>query len=170
MDCDNNEATENMIVDEEDGIYSPEKNLLVTFNFDNIDEKNIFLNKKIEEKENKGYIKVGKKVKTTINKNNSKSYPNPKSFKKTQNGYVYYDIDSNITCRFTGNEPSPKGLGLCARMVYEGFEIKGSDGNNWIKKGSKWIRKDPKNKEQQTKLLKTKKKDSFSSTKEMSTW
>ena len=37
MDCDNNEANENMIVDEEDGIYSPEKNLLFTFNFNNID-------------------------------------------------------------------------------------------------------------------------------------
>ena len=33
MDCDNNEANENMIVDEEDVIYSPEKNLLFTFNF-----------------------------------------------------------------------------------------------------------------------------------------
>ena len=39
MDCDNNEANENMIVDEEDGIYSPEKNLLFTFNFNNIDQR-----------------------------------------------------------------------------------------------------------------------------------
>lgn len=125
-----------------------------TFNFDNIDEKNIFLNKKIEEKEKKGYIKVGKKEKTIVKQNNLISYPNPKLFKKTQTGYVYYDIDSNITCRFTGNEPSPKGLGLCARMVNEGFEIKGKDGTNWIKKGSKWVRKENKVKQPKAKTKK----------------
>ncbi len=41
---------------------------------------------------------------------------------------------------YTGNEPSPKGLGFCASGEKEGTKMKGKDNNIWIKKNGKWIR------------------------------
>ena len=35
-------------------------------------------------------------------------------------------------CNYTGNEPSPKGLGYCARHESLGTKMKGKDGNMWI--------------------------------------
>ena len=66
--------------------------------------------------------------------------PSPSEFKKTKSGYSYYDTDSDVTCNFKGSEPSPKGFGLCARMVDEGDRSTGTDGNVWIKKGSRWVK------------------------------
>jgi hypothetical protein len=45
---------------------------------------------------------------------------------------------------YLGNEPSPKGLGYCASGEKEGTEMKGKDGNIWIKKNDKWIKKNSK--------------------------
>ena len=36
------------------------------------------------------------------------------------------------TKSYKGNEPSPKGLGLCAHAEKEGVIKKGKDKNNWI--------------------------------------
>ena len=66
--------------------------------------------------------------------------PNPKQFKKTKSGYSYNEPDINIKCNFKGSEPSPKGFGLCARMVLEGDRAKGTDGNIWIKQGGRWVK------------------------------
>jgi hypothetical protein len=41
---------------------------------------------------------------------------------------------------YTGDEPSPKGLGYCAHAEKEGKIMKGKDGLNWIKSGNRWIR------------------------------
>ncbi len=41
---------------------------------------------------------------------------------------------------YTGNEPSPKGLGYCASDEKEGKVMKGRDGNMWIIKNGKWIK------------------------------
>ena len=40
---------------------------------------------------------------------------------------------------YLGVEPSPKGLGFCASGEKEGTEMKGKDGNMWVKKNGKWI-------------------------------
>ena len=45
---------------------------------------------------------------------------------------------------YLGNEPSPKGLGYCASGEKEGIEMKGKDGNIWIKKNDRWIKKNNK--------------------------
>ena len=45
---------------------------------------------------------------------------------------------------YTGLEPSPKGLGYCASGEKEGAEMKGKDGNMWVKKNGKWIKKSSK--------------------------
>ena len=45
---------------------------------------------------------------------------------------------------YLGNEPSPKGLGYCASGEKEGIELKGKDGNIWIKKNDRWIKKNNK--------------------------
>jgi len=37
-------------------------------------------------------------------------------------------------------KPSPKGLGYCASGEKEGTEMKGKDGNMWIKKNGKWVK------------------------------
>ena len=42
--------------------------------------------------------------------------------------------------RYIGDEPSPKGLGYCARVEVEGTIMKGQDGNNWIKTGNRWYK------------------------------
>ena len=39
------------------------------------------------------------------------------------------------------DEPSPKGLGFCASAEKEGTEMKGKDGNMWVKKTGRWIKK-----------------------------
>jgi hypothetical protein len=41
---------------------------------------------------------------------------------------------------YTGLEPSPKGLGFCASGEKEGAEMKGKDGNMWVKKDGKWVK------------------------------
>lgn len=51
---------------------------------------------------------------------------------------------NNLKKTYTGKEPSPKGLGYCASGVKEGTEMKGKDGNMWIKKNTKWIKKNSK--------------------------
>lgn len=40
---------------------------------------------------------------------------------------------------YLGVEPSPKGLGFCASGEKEGTEMKGKDGNMWVKKNGKWV-------------------------------
>ena len=42
---------------------------------------------------------------------------------------------------YSGLEPSPKGLGFCASGEKEGTEMKGKDGNMWVKKNGKWVKK-----------------------------
>lgn len=51
-----------------------------------------------------------------------------------------YCINNNKKT-YIGNEPSPKGLGYCASGEKEGTEMKGKDGNIWIKSNGKWIKK-----------------------------
>ena len=55
--------------------------------------------------------------------------PNKLKIKTTSSGYSYTNLDINVKCDFKGTEPSPKGFGLCARMVLEGNHAKGTDGN-----------------------------------------
>ena len=43
---------------------------------------------------------------------------------------------------YVGDEPSPKGLGYCASAEKEGTVMKGKDGNMWVKKNGRWIKKD----------------------------
>ena len=40
---------------------------------------------------------------------------------------------------YSGLEPSPKGFGFCASGEKEGTEMKGKDGNMWVKKNGKWV-------------------------------
>ena len=42
---------------------------------------------------------------------------------------------------YSGLEPSPKGLGFCASGEKEETEMKGKDGNMWVKKNGKWVKK-----------------------------
>ena len=42
---------------------------------------------------------------------------------------------------YLGSEPSPKGFGYCASGEKEGTEMKGKDGNMWVKKNGKWVKK-----------------------------
>jgi hypothetical protein len=48
---------------------------------------------------------------------------------------------NNSKKTYKGDEPSPKGLGFCASVEKEGKEMKGKDGNMWVKKNGKWIKK-----------------------------
>jgi hypothetical protein len=41
---------------------------------------------------------------------------------------------------YTGEEPSPKGLGFCAGSEKEGTIMKGKDGNMWIKSNGRWVK------------------------------
>jgi hypothetical protein len=45
---------------------------------------------------------------------------------------------------YTGKEPSPKGLGYCARCTPLNVTMKGTDGNLWENKkysnGKRWVR------------------------------
>ena len=50
-----------------------------------------------------------------------------------------YCINNNKKT-YTGNEPSPKGLGYCASAEKEGTKMKGQDGNIWIKSNGKWVK------------------------------
>ena len=47
---------------------------------------------------------------------------------------------NNNKKNYTGEEPSPKGLGYCASSEKEGTKMKGKDGNIWIKKNGRWIK------------------------------
>lgn len=42
---------------------------------------------------------------------------------------------------YTGLEPSPKGLGYCASVMKENTIMKGRDGNMWVIKNGRWIKK-----------------------------
>jgi hypothetical protein len=53
---------------------------------------------------------------------------------------------NNSKKTYKGDEPSPKGLGFCASAEKEGIEMKGKDGNMWVKKNGKWIKKNTKEK------------------------
>ena len=52
--------------------------------------------------------------------------------------------DKNTKGYFTGKEPSPKGLGYCARCTPMGITMKGKDGNLWenkkYSKGKRWVK------------------------------
>jgi hypothetical protein len=52
--------------------------------------------------------------------------------------------DKNTKGYFTGKEPSPKGLGYCARCTPIGVTMKGKDGNLWenkkYSKGKRWVK------------------------------
>ena len=37
-------------------------------------------------------------------------------------------------CKYSGNEPSPKGLGICACPFRENYKEKGKDNNIWVVK------------------------------------
>jgi hypothetical protein len=50
---------------------------------------------------------------------------------------------NNLKKTYTGKEPSPKGLGYCASGEKEGTEMKGLDGNMWVKKDGRWKKKEP---------------------------
>lgn len=47
-------------------------------------------------------------------------------------------------CRHKGDEPSPKGLGVCAHCTPLNVTMKGKDGNLWetkkYKKGVRWVK------------------------------
>lgn len=47
---------------------------------------------------------------------------------------------NNQKKKYTGLEPSPKGLGFCASGEKEGTKMKGNDGNIWIKSNNKWVK------------------------------
>ena len=49
--------------------------------------------------------------------------------------------NNNPKKTYLGSEPSPKGLGYCASGEKEGTEMKGKDGNMWVKKNGKWVKK-----------------------------
>ena len=152
------------------------------FLYHNKDWGNKYMEKQIESKLKKGYVKKGKlskiikstkvakpnkvvkpnkvakpnkaakpnnaskKPKTVVKKDskidykNKTDFPNPASFKKTSNGYSYYNLDINVNCSFKGTEPSPKGRGLCAKAVLDNQTAIGNDGNVWIKKGNRWVK------------------------------
>ena len=50
----------------------------------------------------------------------------------------------NVKAYYTGKEPSPKGLGYCARCTPLNVIMKGKDGNLWenkkYSKGKRWVR------------------------------
>ena len=52
--------------------------------------------------------------------------------------------NKGVKAYFTGKEPSPKGLGYCARCTPLNVTMKGKDGNLWenkkYSKGKRWIR------------------------------
>ena len=41
---------------------------------------------------------------------------------------------------YTGNEPSPKGRGICARCEEEHIITEGKDGNLWKVVNGKWVK------------------------------
>jgi len=49
---------------------------------------------------------------------------------------------NNPKKHYSGEEPSPKGLGYCASGEKEGKIMKGRDGKIWIKRFGKWIKKE----------------------------
>ena len=51
-----------------------------------------------------------------------------------------YICKNNLKKHYTGDEPSPKGLGYCASGEKEGKIMKGKDGNLWIVSNGKWIK------------------------------
>ena len=51
---------------------------------------------------------------------------------------------NNSKKTYKGDEPSPKGFGYCASGEKEETEMKGKDGNMWIKKNDRWVKKNTK--------------------------
>ena len=58
--------------------------------------------------------------------------------------YECLTCKKGIKAHFTGKEPSPKGLGYCARCTPLKVTMKGTDGNLWenkkYTKGKRWVR------------------------------
>ena len=58
--------------------------------------------------------------------------------------YECLTCKKGIKVHFTGKEPSPKGLGYCARCTPLKVTMKGTDGNLWenkkYTKGKRWVR------------------------------
>ena len=52
-----------------------------------------------------------------------------------------YDKSKNIGY-YNGNEPSPKGFGICARYLLEGEIALGKDGYLWKVKNGRWVKTD----------------------------
>jgi Cft2 family RNA processing exonuclease len=58
--------------------------------------------------------------------------------------YECVSCSKGVKAYFKGNEPSPKGLGYCARCTPLKVIMKGKDGNLWenkkYSKGKRWVR------------------------------
>ena len=58
--------------------------------------------------------------------------------------YECVTCNKNVKAHYTGKEPSPKGLGYCARCTPLNVTMKGKDGNLWenkkYSKGKRWVR------------------------------
>ena len=58
--------------------------------------------------------------------------------------YECVTCNKGVKAHFTGKEPSPKGLGYCARCTPLNITMKGKDGNLWenkkYSKGKRWVR------------------------------
>ena len=58
--------------------------------------------------------------------------------------YECVGCDKSKKAYYTGEEPSPKGLGYCARCTPLNVMMKGKDGNLWenkkYSKGKRWVR------------------------------
>ena len=58
--------------------------------------------------------------------------------------YECLTCKKGVKAHFTGKEPSPKGLGYCARCTPLNITMKGKDGNLWenkkYSKGKRWVR------------------------------
>ena len=58
--------------------------------------------------------------------------------------YECLTCNKSVKAHFTGKEPSPKGLGYCARCTPLNITMKGKDGNLWenkkYSKGKRWVR------------------------------
>ena len=52
--------------------------------------------------------------------------------------------DKKVKAYYTGKEPSPKGLGYCARCTPLNIVMRGKDGNLWenkkFSKGKRWVK------------------------------
>tara|TARA_Y100000817_G_C16826432_1_gene531439 strand:- start:1182 stop:1448 length:267 start_codon:yes stop_codon:yes gene_type:complete len=58
--------------------------------------------------------------------------------------YECITCNKGVKAHYTGEEPSPKGLGYCARCTPLNITMKGKDGKLWenkkYSKGKRWVR------------------------------